>query len=104
MKNKFAVRSAVVAAVIAPTLVFAGGTPATAAPALSAGGSGQVKIDVPTGESWTCFAFDSNFTFKTGAFAAGIGTLDGFATGSNVTAFCFGNMAPFFFSGSVKVT
>nr|WP_237724217.1 hypothetical protein [Rhodococcus sp. DK17] len=58
---------------------------------------------MPDKENWTCFGFDSGFNFKTGAFAPGVGRLGGFAKGSNVTVFCFGNQAPFFFTGSVTV-
>ncbi|MFD7012335.1 hypothetical protein [Rhodococcus jostii] len=48
---------------------------------------------MPDKENWTCFGFDSGFNFKTGAFAPGVGRLGGFAKGSNVTVFCFGNQA-----------
>ncbi|MBC2640802.1 MULTISPECIES: hypothetical protein [unclassified Rhodococcus (in: high G+C Gram-positive bacteria)] len=104
MKKKIAWRAAAASAVIAPAMVFAAGT-AEAVPALSVGatGSGAVTVTVPAGENWTCFGFDSGFSFKSGAFAAGVGTLGGFARGSNVTLFCFGNQAPFFFTGSVTV-
>jgi hypothetical protein len=67
------------------------------------GAAGEVSVVVPAGESWTCFGFDSAFNFKTGAFGAEGGKLSGFARG-NATVFCFGNAAPFFFTGSVMVT
>lgn len=102
MKKKIAVRTAIASAVIAPAMVFAGGGTATAVPALTAGATGEVTVTVPAGESWTCFGFDSEFNFKTGAFATGVGKLSGFAKG-NATVFCFGNQAPFFFNGSVTV-
>jgi len=104
MKKKIAVRTAIASAVIAPAMVFAGGT-AAAVPALSvtAGTTGEITVTVPAGENWTCFGFDSGFNFKTGAFAPGVGKLSGFAKGSNVTVFCFGGTAPFFFTGSVAV-
>lgn len=104
MKRKIAVRTAIASAVIAPAIALGTGT-ATAVPALSVGatGSGEVTVTVPAGESWTCFGFDSGFNFKTGAFAAGVGKLSGFTKASNVTVFCFGNQAPFFFNGSVTV-
>jgi hypothetical protein len=102
--KKIALRTAIASAVIAPAMVFATGT-ATAVPTLSvgAGASGEVTVSVPAGENWTCFGFDSGFNFKTGAFAPGVGKLSGFAKGSNVTVFCFGATAPFFFTGSVTV-
>ncbi|TQC40083.1 hypothetical protein EEB14_56645 [Rhodococcus sp. WS4] len=102
--KKIALRTAIASAVIAPAMVFATGT-ATAVPTLSvgAGASGEVTVSVPAGENWTCFGFDSGFNFKTGAFAPGVGKLSGFAKGSNVTVFCFGGAAPFFFTGSVTV-
>jgi hypothetical protein len=104
MKKKSTVRTGIAAAVIAPAIALGTGT-ATAVPALSvaATGTGEVTVTVPPGESWTCFGFDSGFNFKTGAFATGVGRLSGFAKGSNVTVFCFGNQAPFFFNGSVTV-
>ncbi|BAH53956.1 hypothetical protein [Rhodococcus opacus] len=96
--TKIALRAAIASAVIAPVmLVGAGGGTATAAPVLSAGGTGAISVTVPRGESWNCFALDSNFGLR-----AGVGRLDGFAAGSNVTVFCFGTTAPFFFTGSVK--
>jgi hypothetical protein len=99
--KKMAVRTAVASAVIAPVMVFGAGT-ATAVPTLGAGATGEVTVSVPAGESWTCFGFDSAFNFKTGAFGAGPGKLSGFAKG-NATVFCFGDAAPFFFTGSVTV-
>ncbi|MEN0134538.1 MAG: hypothetical protein AAGC80_05295 [Rhodococcus sp. (in: high G+C Gram-positive bacteria)] len=93
-----ALRMTIASAVIAPVmLVGAGAGTATAAPVLSAGATGGIVITVPEKESWNCFALDSNFGLK-----AGVGRLDGFAAGSNVTVFCFGTTAPFFFTGSVK--
>ncbi|WP_249353734.1 hypothetical protein [Rhodococcus sp. USK13] len=79
--KKMAVPTTVASAVIAPAMVFGAGT-ATAVP--------------------TCFGFDSAFNFKTGGLGAGLGKLSGFAKG-NATVFCFGNAAPFFFTGSVMV-
>ncbi|MEU2003168.1 hypothetical protein ACH47B_00610 [Rhodococcus sp. NPDC019627] len=99
--RKMAVRTAVASAVIAPVMAFGVGT-ATAVPTLGAGVAGEVTVVVPAGESWTCFGFDSAFNFKTGAFGAEGGKLSGFARG-NATVFCFGNAAPFFFTGSVMV-
>lgn len=96
--NKIALRTAVASALIAPVMLVGAGT-ATAAPTVTAGGKGEISIAVPAGESWNCFAFDSNFGFK-----AGVGKIGGFASGSNVNVFCFGNVAPFFFTGSVKVS
>ncbi|UOT08344.1 MULTISPECIES: hypothetical protein [Rhodococcus] len=96
--NKIALRTAVASAVIAPVMLVGAGT-ATAAPTVTAGGKGEISIAVPAGESWNCFALDSNFGFK-----AGVGKIGGFASGSNVSVFCFGTVAPFFFTGSVKVT
>lgn len=96
--NKIAIRTAIASAVVAPVMLVGAGT-AIAAPTLSAGAKGEISIVVPAGESWNCFAFDSMFGFK-----AGVGKLGGFASGSNVTVFCFGNVSPFFFTGSVKVT
>ena len=104
MKKKIAVRTAIASAVIAPAMVFAGGT-AAAVPALSvtAGTTGEITVTVPAGENWTCFGFDSGFNFKTGAFGPGAaGKLSGFVRG-NATVFCFGGTAPFFFTGSVAV-
>ncbi|GCE36325.1 hypothetical protein Rhow_001691 [Rhodococcus wratislaviensis] len=96
--NKIALRTAIASAVIAPVMfVGAGAGTATAAPILSAGGAGEISIKVPDKESWNCFALDSNFGLK-----AGVGTVGGFTRGSNVTVFCFGTTAPFFFTGSVK--
>ncbi len=46
MKKKIAVRTAIASAVIAPAMIFAGGT-AAAVPALSAGASGEVVVTVP---------------------------------------------------------
>lgn len=92
--NKIALRTAVAAAVIAPVLVLGAG-PATAVPTLSAGATGEINISTPAGESWNCFGFDSMFKFGAGAV-----TLQGYASGSTVTVFCFGNMAPFFFMGT----
>lgn len=97
--NKIALRTAIASAVIAPVmLVGAGAGTATASPILSTGtASGGIVINVPSGESWNCFGLDSNFGLK-----AGVGPVGGFAKGSNVTVFCFGTTAPFFFTGSVK--
>lgn len=102
--RKYALRTAIASAVIAPAIALGTGT-ATAVPTLSVGatGTGAVTVTVPAGESWTCFGFDSGFKFMSGAFAPGVGQLSGFAKGSNVTVFCFGPKAPFFFSGSVMV-
>ncbi|MFC9360667.1 hypothetical protein ACFTZB_29360 [Rhodococcus sp. NPDC057014] len=94
--NKIALRTAIASAVIAPVMLVGAG-PATASPTLSTGASGGIEIKVPDKESWNCFGLDSNFGLK-----AGVGKLDGFAKGSNVTVFCFGTTAPFFFTGSVK--
>jgi hypothetical protein len=105
MMNKFAARTAIASAVIAPAMVLAAGT-ATAVPTLGvgAGASGEVTVTVPAGENWTCFGFDSGFKLESGAFAPGVGKLSGFAKDSTVTVFCFGGTPPFFFTGSVKVT
>ena len=102
MTKKIAVRTAIASAVLAPAMVFAGGT-AAAVPALSAGATGEVVVTVRAGANWTCFGFDSGFNFKTGAFGPGAaGKLSGFVRG-NATVFCFGGKAPFFFTGSVAV-
>ncbi|MFC0448402.1 hypothetical protein [Rhodococcus jostii] len=96
--NKIALRTAVASAVIAPVMLLgAGAGTATAAPILTAGATGTIVIEVPTGESWNCLALDSNFGLK-----GGVGHVGGFAAGSDVTVFCFGTTAPFFFTGSVK--
>ena len=94
--NKIALRTAIASAVIAPVMFVGAGT-ATAAPTLDVGTSGGIVINVPSGESWNCFGLDSNFGLK-----AGVGPVGGFTKGSNVTVFCFGTTAPFFFTGSVR--
>ncbi len=95
--NKIALRTAIASAVIAPVMLVGAG-PATASPTLSTGSvSGGIVVNVPDKESWNCFALDSNFGLK-----AGVGAVGGFANGSNVTVFCFGTTAPFFFTGSVR--